>query len=127
MASFVDVPAEAIERPLQALGFRRVDDWQSRQVVYVKQHDCCRNVIVKVYTSIPIGGTGVRRAGKDSIRVCTAYESSKKNFGVGKFPYIARVSSVESVVKRMLETVKKAWARGDEWFSDIQIKQVMDA
>jgi hypothetical protein len=126
MARFVEIPAEAIERPLQALGFRRVEDWQARQIVYVKQHECCSCVLVKVYTSIPIGGSGVRRAGKDSIRVCTAYLSSKKNFGIGKFPYIARITSVESVVAKMLGTIKLAWERGQEWFDGIQVKQVME-
>ena len=125
MAHFVEVPAEALEKPLQALGFRRTESYG--QVVYVKPHDCCQNVLVKVYTSIPYGAPTVRRAGKDSIRVCVAYESSQKNFGVGKFPYIARVTSVESVVRRMLETVKQAWARGQEWFDGIQVKQVMSA
>lgn len=127
MAHFVEIPAEAIERPLQALGFRRVEDYAARQVVYVKEHDCCRNVLIKVYTSIPIGGSGVRRAGKDSIRVCTAYSSTKKNFGIGKFPYIARITSVESVVAKMLGTVKLAWARGEEWFAGIVAKQVMES
>jgi len=126
MAHFVEIPAEAIERPLQALGFRRVEDWQARQIVYIKPHDCCKNVLVKVYTSIPIGGSGVRRAGKDSIRVCTCYVSTKKDFGIGKFPYIARISSVEFVVGKMLETVKAAWLRGEEWFSNIQVKAVME-
>jgi hypothetical protein len=131
MAKFVEVPAAAIEQPLQALGFRRV--CTHGQVVYIKEHDCCRNVLVKVYTSIPYslvapaGAEAVRRAGKDSIRVCCAYESSVKNFGIGKFPYIARVGTVEGVVQRMLETVKAAWVRGQDWFDGVQVKQVMSA
>jgi hypothetical protein len=127
MANFVEIPAEAIERPLQQLGFRRVEDWQARQVVYVKQHECCSCVYVKVYTSIPIGGSGVRRAGKDSIRVVAIYDSSRKNFGIGKFPYIARISSADFVVGKMLKTVKLAWERGQEWFDNLQVKQVMGA
>ena len=127
MAHFVEIPAEEIEQPLQALGFRRVEDHAAKQIVYVRQHDCCDCVYVKVYTSIPIGGVGVRRAGKDSIRVCTVYSSRYKNFGIGKFPYIARVSSTEHVVGRMLETIKAAWERGQEWFSELQVKKVMVA
>lgn len=130
-ARFVEVPAEAIERPLQALGFHRIRS--HGQIVYVKQHDCCGNVLIKVYTSIPYsmnapsGAAAVRRAGKDSIRVCCAYESSVKNFGIGKFPYIARITSVDAVVAKMLETIKLAWERGQEWFDGIQVKQVMGA
>ena len=127
MAHFVDIPAEALEAPLKALGFRRVVLHAAKQVVYVKQHECCSCVYVKVYTSIPIGGVGVRRAGKDSIRVCTVYSSSYKNFGIGKFPYIARITSPEHVVSKMLTTVKAAWERGQEWFSELQVKKVMVA
>ena len=43
MAHFVEVPAEALEKPLQALGFRRTESYG--QVVYVKPHDCCQNVL----------------------------------------------------------------------------------
>lgn len=126
MARFVEIPKEALVVPLLALGFRQYEAYG--QIVMDKRHDCCSNILVKVYTSIPSGGgLTVRRAGKDSIRVCCAYESSYKNFGIGKFPFIARVGTVEGVVRRTLETVKLAWQRGEEWFNENQVKRVMSA
>lgn len=125
MANFVDVPPCLIEEPLRLLGFDRTVE--AGQIVYIKQHDCCSSVFVKVYTSIHTDGSAVRRRGKDSIRVATIYSSRVKSFGIGKFPYIARISSSDRVVKKMLTTVKAAWDRGQEWFDQVQVKQVMTA
>lgn len=124
MARFVEIPKEALAVPLLALGFRQYE--AHGQIVMEKRHDCCSNILVKVYTSIPSGGAlVVRRAGKDSIRVCCTYESSFKKFGIGKFPYIARVGTVEGVVQRVMKTIRLAWVRGQEWFDENQVKQVM--
>lgn len=125
MANFVNVPPEAIEDPLKQLGFFR--SVEGAQVVYEKRHDCDPSVRVKVYTSISSDGVQVRRRGKDSIRVCTIVQSWNKTYGIGKFPYIARVSSVDHVVKKLLTTVKAAWERGAEWHAEQTVKKVMGA
>lgn len=125
MANFVNVPPEAIEDPLRMLGFAR--SVESAQVVYEKRHDVNPDIVVKVYTSINADGSQIRRRGKDSIRVCTIVCWTRKTFGIGKFPYIARVSSAEHVVRKMLATVKQAWERGAEWHSMQAVKKVMDA
>lgn len=124
MANFVNVPPEAIETPLKQLGFLR--SVEAGQIVYKKQHDCNPAVYLKVYTSINSDGSQVRRRGKDSIRVCTIVQGSWKDYGIGKFPYIARVSSVEHIVNKMLTTVKAAWERGTEWNAMQAVEKVMD-
>jgi hypothetical protein len=123
VASFVNVPPEAIETPLKQLGFFR--SVEGAQVVYEKRHDCNPDVRVKVYTSINSDGSQVRRRGKDSIRVCALVQGRDKTYDIGKFPYIARVSSVDHVVKKLLTTVKAAWERGAEWHAEQAVKKVM--
>lgn len=121
---YVEVPAEAIETFLQEKGFTRTV--QRSEVVYERRHHECNNLKVKVYTSIRDGNVKVRKCGADAIKVCAVYESTKKSFGVGKFPHVLRTGSTEAVLERTLERMRAAYARCNDWYSTLQVKQVME-
>jgi len=127
VATFVNVPADVIEKFLQGKGFYRTV--QHTEVVYERCHKEDPRVKVKVYTSIWIGPDGklsqTRKCGKDSIKVCTVVEGYKKTYGIGKFPHILRVGSPEQVLERMLNRMRDAYQRGTIWIREQTIKEVM--
>ena len=116
MTTFVSVPAQAIEDFLRSKGFSRT--LCRNEVVYVRLHASCADVMVKVYTSIRTGQGSARRRGKDSIKVCTVFDNGRKSFGIGKFPRIHRTGSVEGVLERTLGGMRDAYRRGSEWLSE---------
>lgn len=113
MASYVEVPADAIEGLLKNKGFARTT--QGHEVVYERCSTRLPAVKIKVYTSIRDGVNVARKCGKDSIKVCTIYEDSSKKFGVGRFPHINRVGDTKAVLDRILEKILAAAKRGNEW------------
>jgi len=113
MANFVAVPAEAIEEFLQSKKFVR--SVQRNEVVYSRTSVRHPDVHIKVYTSVKQGQDQVRAAGKDAIRVCVVFDNGRKSFGVGKFPPVLRVHSVESVLGRLWQRLQQASTRGNEW------------
>jgi len=126
MANYVQVPAADMIAHLRSRGFHQVDD--DYQLTFEKVHPEASVVRVRVYTSIPVGGTSVKRSGRDSIRVCTIGQfRSGKTFGIGKFPPVFRVKSVESVLRRIDERVEAAMRRGTEWYRENAVKHVMNA
>jgi hypothetical protein len=116
MANFIEVPAQAIEGHLSAQGFSRTV--QREEVVYVRSSQRNPDVKIKVYTSIRVGRTTVRGAGKDAVRVCVVFDNGRKSFGIGKFPSIPRVHSVESVLRRTDERLRLAKLRAVEWMKE---------
>lgn len=121
MTTFVSIPAQAIEDFLKSKGFSRT--LCRNEVVYVRLHASCADVMVKVYTSIRTGQGSARRRGKDSIKVCTVFDNGRRSFGIGKFPRIHRTGSVEKVLERTLERMRAAYKRGSEWLSEQGIAQ----
>jgi hypothetical protein len=113
MASYVEVPADAIEDLLKGKGFARTT--QGHEVVYERCSSRLPAVKIKVYTSIRDGVNVARRCGQDSIKVCTIYEDATKKFGVGRFPHINRVGDTKAVLDRILEKILAAAKRGNEW------------
>jgi hypothetical protein len=114
MANFVAVPTEAIKAFMEAKQFRHTV--QRQEVVYVRTSKRNPNVHIKVYTSITVGRTAVRGAGKDAIRVCVVFDSkARAPFGIGKFPPVLRVASVESVLERLGSRLQDAAKRANEW------------
>lgn len=85
------------------------------EVVYSRRSQRNASIVIKIYTSIREGQTAVRAAGKDSIKVCVVFDDGRKSFGVGKFPSVMRVASVESVLKRLGDTLDRAIDRATEW------------
>jgi len=114
---FVAVPSQDLESWLDSKNFIR--SVQYNEVVYSRVSIRDPNVHLKVYTSIRVGSTSVRGAGKDAIRVCVIFDNGRgKSFGIGKFSPILRVSSVESVIRRIDERVREAATRGNEWIDE---------
>ncbi len=116
MANFIEVPAQAIESHLAAQGFIR--SVQREEIVYTRSSQRNPDVKIKVYTSIRVGRTVVRGAGKDAVRVCVVFDNGRKSFGIGKFPSIPRVHSVESVLRRTDERLRLAKLRAVEWMKE---------
>ncbi|KKL87777.1 hypothetical protein LCGC14_1931310 [marine sediment metagenome] len=83
MTTFVSVPAQAIEDFLKSKGFSRT--LCRNEVVYVRLHASCADVMVKVYTSIRTGQGSARRRGKDSIKVCTVFDNGHRSFGMAQW------------------------------------------
>ena len=115
MANFIAIPSEVLETRLQQLGFER--QTQRNEVVYRKTSTQNPSVHILVYTSVRNGQSQVRAAGKDAIRVCTIFDNGRTSFGVGKFPPVMRVHSVESVLQRLQERIIDAAKRGKEWIA----------
>jgi hypothetical protein len=113
MASYVEVPADAIEGLLKNKGFARTT--QGHEVVYERCSTRDPNVRLKVYTSIRDGVNVARKCGADSIKVCCVYQSPTRTFGVGRFPHINRVGDTQAVLDRILEKILAAAKRGNEW------------
>ena len=63
----------------------------------------------------------MKRARASSGRFRTEREVTAWERDSWKFPYIARITSVDAVVAKMLGTIKLAWERGQEWFDQLQV------
>jgi len=113
MSQYIDVPAADIENFLQNKKFERTV--QRTEVVYIKRSQVDPNLMIKVYTSIQIGATQARANGRDSIKVCCVYDSGTSSFGVGRFPPVFRVTSVQSVLERLDLKIKEASIRARDW------------
>lgn len=112
-ASYVAVPAQAIEDFLVGMKFERTI--QREEVVYQRRSTRNPDVMMKVFTSIRTGRSAVRACGKDSIKVAVVFETPRKSFGIGKFPPVFRVASIESVLRRLRERLMDASKRANEW------------
>lgn len=114
MANYVAVPAEAIEKFLQDLKFEKSQ--QGNEVVYFRRSSRNPNVRLKVYTSIRIGNTAVRNAGKDSIKVCAVFDNDRRSFAVApRLNPVFRVTSTESVLARLKDRIKEAAELANKW------------
>lgn len=113
-ATFVEVPAKDIEGFLSGKGFTRTV--VGCEVVYVRKSSRNPDVRMKVYTSVRVGNAAVRRAGRDAIRVCVVFENDRgKSFGIGRFPHVNRVGSVEGVLGRIKDRLLEAANRANQW------------
>lgn len=113
MAQYVAVPAADIIQFLEGKGFTQTS--HGNEVVFERSHDKNSQVKVKVYTSIALYRSSVRRRGGDSIKVCTVLETARKTYGLGRFPRVHRVGSTQAVLDRVLHRMREAYARGTEW------------
>jgi hypothetical protein len=113
MANYFAMPAETLEKWLVDNKFERTV--QYREVVYVRKSQKNPDVVIKVYTSIRDGASNVRNSGRDAIRVCSVFDNGRKSFGIGKFPPVFRVTSVESVLGRLKDRIMDAAKRANEW------------
>lgn len=112
-ASYVEVPAQAIEGLLAGMKFER--KVQREEVVYERRSSRNPDVVMKVFTSIRVGRSAVRGCGKDSIKVAVVFDNGRKQFGIGRFSPVFRVASVESVLSRLRERMVEATKRANEW------------
>lgn len=117
MANFVSVPSQVLEDFLQKKGFTATT--QRNEIVYIKRSKVDPNLMLKVYTSIAVGSTAVRAAGKDALRCCVVWDNGLgRSFGVGKFNPVFRVHSVQSVLERLELRLKEAAQRARDWLGE---------
>lgn len=116
MANYIEVPAADMEGFLQRKGFSRTT--QRDEVVYIKRSQVDGALMLKVYTSIRNGSASVRGAGRDAVRVCVVWDDGTRSFGVGRFPPVFRVHSVQSVLERLEARLKEAAQRARDWLSE---------
>ena len=115
MAEYIDVPAADIENYLQGKKFVRTV--QGTEVVYIKRSTVDPGLMIKVYSSITDGQSSARSTGRDSIKVCCVFDDGVRSFGVGKFPPVFRVTSVQSVLERLDLKIKEAAVRARDWLA----------
>ena len=116
MPHYVEVPARDIEAFCRKHKFDRTV--HRREVVYVRSSVRNPDVKIKVYTSIRVGRSAARGNGKDSIKVCVVFDNGRRAFGIGKFPRVHRTGSPEAVLARVLERLKAAAKRANEWIAE---------
>jgi hypothetical protein len=106
---FVDVPAAAIRERLAAAGFHLLPA-ASGEEVYERPHDKDGRYVVKVYSSIQRGSSGVRECGEDAIRVVALLVTPRKTYPLFKSKRVYRTGSVEAVLGRMIERAREGYA-----------------
>lgn len=111
--SYVNIPAQALKTTLAGLGMTEKATPASRyspgEVYFERAIATMPSLVVKVYTSIPVGGAAVRGNGQDAIRVCLVWradESEEQSVGLVKATKILRVTSVASVLSRVRQRVR---------------------
>jgi hypothetical protein len=123
-ARYVAVPAAAIRNRLAAAGFRllAVPLGCPGEEVYERRHDRDPRYAVKVYSSIQRGQEEVRDRGADAIRVVAVYYGGPLGAsgewlggpgaarGIFKSPRVHRSGSVDSVLDRMIDRAREAYA-----------------
>jgi hypothetical protein len=121
MANFIAVPAKDLEDFLQKHSFVRGK--QRDEVVYTRHSKVDPALHIKVYTSIRDGQAQVRASGRDAIRVCVVWDNGQRSFGVGRFPPVFRVTSVQSVLERLDIRLREAAQRAKDWLSEQAAKE----
>lgn len=108
-ARFVEVPAPAIRERLVGAGFTKTQA-PGTEEVYVRQHDRDPKYVIKVYSSIPLNASAVRKCGADAIRVVALLVTEKKTYPIFKAARVYRTGSVEKVLDRMIGRARDAYA-----------------
>lgn len=106
MNRYVEVPASAMFRRLEAAGFRRTNS--QSEVVYARPHNRNMELEIRVYTSFTEGRDTARECDSDAIRVSLVWRP--KTIGICKFAKILRTGTVEKVIDRTIERAREAYA-----------------
>jgi hypothetical protein len=113
MPTYVSIPSESIKSALRAMGMVEKATPPSRyspgEVYFEMPTTVNPQLVIKVYTSIPVGGGNVRGRGQDAIRVCLVWRSDEREIqsaGLVKTIRVHRVTSVASTLKRLKDRVR---------------------
>lgn len=115
MASYVSIPADSIKNACFEMGMvekaTKGGRFSPGEVYFEMPTAVNPNLVIKVYTSITVGGGCVRGAGNDAIRVCLVWREGEDedlyaSVGLHKPVRVHRVSSVASTLKRMKDRVR---------------------
>jgi hypothetical protein len=91
------------------LGFTPVEGRWTEEV-YERRHHTFPRYVVRVYSTIPVGGAGVRGRGGDAIRVVSLFEHTPGQYrGLYKAQRVFRAGTVEGVLERMTERLRDAY------------------
>lgn len=113
-ARYVEVPAAVIRERLTAAGFRLIPAHRGEEV-YERAHDHDGRYVIKVYSSIQRGADEVRGCGADAIRVVALLVVGPTEvYPIFKSPRVYRSGTVESVLDRMIERAREAYAACNE-------------
>jgi hypothetical protein len=131
-AKYVHIPSEAIESLLVSKGFHRTV-FRS-EVVYVRRHEKCPAILIKIYTSIRDGRNSARGCGEDAIRCCAVFDNGKWNHGICKTIRTFRSTSheipenqrINVVLDRMIRRAREAYVAGSMWIQS-HPKQALEA
>jgi len=115
---YVEVNAASMEQMLQKCGFNR--STTGKEVVYIRRHKN-PNILIKVYTSIPLEASKARGCGKDAIRVVVIYDNGNRNFGIAKLPRVYRTGTEKDVLERTYKRMRDAYMLANKWNKDGKI------
>lgn len=113
---YVEISGENFFKFLSAKSFTQ--SASDNEVVYERQHDQCKHITIRVYTSIAVDSGQPRNNGKDAIRVVAFYKKNDKTFGIAGRQSISRVyrtGSEEKVFERTLLRMREAYSVANEW------------
>lgn len=113
MPNYVPIPSDQLKAALSAMGgmekATRPSRYSPGEIYFEIPAAANPQLVIKVYTSIPVGGGRVRGSGKDAIRVCLVWRSDEReaqSAGLLKTVRVHRVTSVASTLKRLKDRVR---------------------
>lgn len=121
MNKYVNLPRDRFIAMMQERGFGVAEDQRSGELVFTRRNHNNHDLVVKVYSSIPIHASVARDCGEDAIRVLACYDPPK---GKGKFRKleeykVLRVNSVDGILERTLQRMRDAYADTNKAFKHI--------
>jgi len=119
--SYITVPLQAFEDQFcGAAGFQKTTAYG--EVVLVRRHDKTPDLVVKIYTSVPVEGSRARSCGEDSIKI-VAGRTFERAWGPAGFQClyrqrVFRVTSVEGVMDRTTKKAREAYQACNEFLKE---------
>lgn len=111
--SYVQVSREALIGSLEEAGFKPyADSYTGSELVYAIKHHLDQTMMVKVYTSLSVGGSVARGCGEDAIRVLLVFENGKASGCLYRTQRVFRTGTEQGVIDRVLERAREAYAAG---------------
>ncbi len=119
MSNFVEVPRDAFIAKMAEAGFTLsvLSDNVYGEMVFVRRNHYNHDLVVKIYSSIPMNAAQARDCGEDAIRVVAVYDPPPGHGAKGRGLFkakVLRVTSVEGVLERTLARAREAYVKTNQ-------------
>lgn len=106
---------DALVKMLEEKRFTPGNQWS--EVIYTRNHESDARMRVIVHTGIPYGRR--RQSLRVSqVRVVTILVTDKQTYPIGRFEPIVKMEPESEFLDKVLDTMRKAYARGTEWLQE---------